>query len=433
MVRLMVIAGKNAKGIGDFLKQKGSFEVTNVFSSITANLDEIQNKIIKVEKTLYLYQPDNNIDIKRDMQNLKNLLQDGGFFDPGEIIFMIQEGQNVRQAVDYFNTVMKDVNYRKFQIKRHSPENMNYSTVYESLLGITESKNDRNTYRKLYRVERSSETSMAFSSSNDIDLHIEPFDYSKLVTHEEMKNNVVRADVGTIYRDTETALEKFTKPDLGELQVEPYLKPIDISLVTGENKSGVSTWTNILASSAKSDGKTVLIIDYSDNTDILTLLKNAMIPADEVSMLSLVRNTPVDNGSLHVCSVKNEFEEQIKMDLLLNLFYKKALSFDTILIVSPLKLLEDLVQLLTDRLTRLCFCFNPISSDMKILYQYYAYFEKLNTFLVLNESIQLNAMSGYVSAEKIKEVLPESTHIIKHKFYDTYNVGAKIFNVVSNI
>ena len=65
------------------MTERGTFEVPFYYESLSKNSNEIKNSIIKVDKMLYLYQPD-EISIRYDMGILKKLLDKSSFFDPGE-------------------------------------------------------------------------------------------------------------------------------------------------------------------------------------------------------------------------------------------------------------------------------------------------------------------------------------------------------------
>ena len=73
MSKLLIVAGKNSKNLRDFMTERGTFEVPFYYESLSKNSNEIKNSIIKVDKMLYLYQPD-EISIRYDMGILKNLL-----------------------------------------------------------------------------------------------------------------------------------------------------------------------------------------------------------------------------------------------------------------------------------------------------------------------------------------------------------------------
>ena len=89
MIKLLLVSSLRSKELGDFLTERGAFEVDGCYSSLSADVAEIQNQIIKVDKTLYLYQLDDegnsNVNIRADMQVLQGLLDNNTFFNPGEI------------------------------------------------------------------------------------------------------------------------------------------------------------------------------------------------------------------------------------------------------------------------------------------------------------------------------------------------------------
>ena len=93
------------------MTERGTFEVPFYYESLSKNSNEIKNSIIKVDKMLYLYQPD-EISIRYDMGILKNLLAKSSFFDPGEITCIVNGNPDENtKAIEYFKSVMEDVLY----------------------------------------------------------------------------------------------------------------------------------------------------------------------------------------------------------------------------------------------------------------------------------------------------------------------------------
>ena len=102
MIRLLVISTQQHKELSKFLVARGAFEIAGCYSSLSTNAVDIQNNILKVDKTLYLYQDDKDgtsgINIRSDMQMLQGMLQNNSFFVPGEIVFMTQNTLQGTQA-----------------------------------------------------------------------------------------------------------------------------------------------------------------------------------------------------------------------------------------------------------------------------------------------------------------------------------------------
>ena len=188
MSKLLIVAGKNSKNLRDFMTERGTFEVPFYYESLSKNSNEIKNSIIKVDKMLYLYQPD-EISIRYDMGILKNLLAKSSFFDPGEITCIVNGNPDENtKAIEYFKSVMEDVGYTNYQVKR-SESTMTYEDIYNQLLGVTESVKFKNKRKNVYRVENSNESKEVFLPELDTGLTIEPFDYESNRNYEKAKEN----------------------------------------------------------------------------------------------------------------------------------------------------------------------------------------------------------------------------------------------------
>ena len=81
------------------MTERGTFEVPFYYESLSKNSNEIKNSIIKVDKMLYLYQPD-VMSIRYDMGILKNLLAKSSFFDPGRRRLHKLSGKTFRKNND---------------------------------------------------------------------------------------------------------------------------------------------------------------------------------------------------------------------------------------------------------------------------------------------------------------------------------------------
>ena len=145
MIKLMLVAGENSEKLAMFLEQRGTFSV-EFWTPDLANVEELQNKIIKVDKMLYLYQTGNvSVNIKSEMHTLQALIHSDGFFDPGEIVFIAKESDETDVALRYFKSVMQSCHYSKYNIQILKDE-LSFSAIYSSVLGTSRSRNFTNTY-----------------------------------------------------------------------------------------------------------------------------------------------------------------------------------------------------------------------------------------------------------------------------------------------
>ena len=129
MIKLMIVAGRQSAKLAEHLNKTGAFRADYVYHSLAQNQEKIKNSIIKVDKLLYIYQPeeDNGVtSIREDMVILQKLIISDEFFSTNEVIFIQKSSSLSEQAADYFNTVMKECTAALRQ-ERHKKAQILYS------------------------------------------------------------------------------------------------------------------------------------------------------------------------------------------------------------------------------------------------------------------------------------------------------------------
>lgn len=79
MINIMLVAGDKTDKLAKFFKMRNAFSVSMACESLSSNVAQIKDSIINVNTLLYFYQ-ESSINIRTDMQILKELLSDNNFF-----------------------------------------------------------------------------------------------------------------------------------------------------------------------------------------------------------------------------------------------------------------------------------------------------------------------------------------------------------------
>ena len=419
MSKLLIVAGKNSKNLRDFMTERGTFEVPFYYESLSKNSNEIKNSIIKVDKMLYLYQPD-VMSIRYDMGILKNLLAKSSFFDPGEITYIVNGSTDENtKAIEYFKSVMEDVGYTNYQVKR-SERTMTYEDIYNQLLGVSESAK----FKNVYRVENSNESKEVFLPELDTGLTVEPFNYDSNRNYEKAKENASRTESGIEYTDSMKPMKKFVRPSFGSISFDSILHGNKTVCISGLAKSGITTWTCALATSAIDLGKSLLVLDYTDNQDIFDTMVLNRIKCKQIDMIELLQNCQVEKGVIGVCGLANEKERKVKSEFLQN-FFSRVDTFDYVFVVTSIDYMEKAVSIVGDMLSKLFLCTSVIQHDVELMNTYVEkVVKKAQTMVILNNVVKVMDDSILLDDKTCKEILANQCKVVSPITFEDLHLGA---------
>lgn len=433
MIKLLIVSSMKSRELGDFLAQRGTFEIADCYDSLSANVMNIQNSIIRVDKMLYLYQLDDNgnsnVNIRADMQLLQNMLQNTAFFSPGEIVFMTQNDEQCKQAERYFISVMESCRYEDYSVKKID-EKISFSAVYSSLMGITENLNFRNIYKPLWRAERGSDSSFAYEAQDDSDLLLEPFTFDNLKKFQNQRKLATKTASTFEIRDTaETEIEKFKSPTFGSIDVDPSVVNTNVSILTGKSKTGLSIWTGALAVSACHEGRSVLIIDYTSNKDLMATLQAYSIKFNKLKMQELLKSFAVDK-EIYVCKARNEHEENVKLEFIQYYFQKNASQFDEVLIAIDFAFFENVYRTVKGQLNKVLLTTVPKHADVVELQKYVKLLQGEEVVVIMNECIKMES-EAFLDQQGVKNLLAFfNPKVVKSFYFKSLQVKGNLYNKI---
>ena len=435
MIKLMIVAGNSTDKLADFLENRGTFSVQNRYDNFS-NLDEIQNEIINVDKLLYLYKDSENSDvsIKSEMQALKTLLGTSGFFTVREIVFMLGTSDESKTAIRYFTTVMQDCKYENYSIKQLQGV-ASYSAIYDSLMGVSESRDFNNSYKKLYRVERNSDSDLAYKAENNSDLVIEPFSYTGVSEYDSRKKIAAKVDSGNVFTDAkDSEMEMYDAPHFGELEYDGEFNASRVHLVTGDSKSGKTLWSTILAGSARTAGRTVCVFDFTSKLGTDTLLKQSNIAFEIKTMKELLYDAELAKDNLYVCSSSSEKENAIKFEFMQNLFTRPLKAFDDIFIIADLAESRRIADLLHDRIDDYLITVIQKTADLLIAAtEIDTVISKIPTvrpYVILNGVIMQSALLEQMQAKEAKELFGSDVTVVNGKLFSTLTFSKVLYESI---
>lgn len=409
MSKLLLFAGNNTSTIKDFMVENGTFDVPFSYESISKNINEIKNSIIKVDKMLYIYQPE--MSIRYDMSLLQNLLSKSNFFDPGEIIFIANGSSDDSKAIEYFQAVMKSCDYKNYRIKK-SDKNMTYAEIYDTLLGVSSSVKFKNKRKNIYRIENANDSKIAFLPDVNTDLLVEPFDYDNIINYEKAKEIAKRTESGIEHIDTMQEIKKYSRPSFQKINVSSILHKNKTIIVSGLPKSGITTWTCLLAMSSKDLDKSILILDYTNNQDVIDTLTINRIKYQKFRMVDLIGNYDVPRDVINVCSIDTENEDKVKFEFIQN-FFSKIDTFEYVFIATDINFVEKIIKIVGDSLSKLFLCTNVIKNDINYLNKVIErVYDTIEPMIILSNQIKVMDDSVLLDSSSCKELLSRDCKVI---------------------
>lgn len=292
MIKLMVIAGNNSKNLAKFLEQRGTFSVDYVYNNLADNAQDLLVSVLKVDKLVYVYQINEKtrqaeMNVRLDMQTLRSMLRHNKFFQAHEIVFLCNNSEYSLQAKQYFKTVMTECNVSSYHIG-YLDSMSSFSSVYDSLIGVSNVKDFKNSYRNLYRRNSDDDSKIAYEPGDDRKSIIEAFDYGRLDVWEEKVNLVDTIEDTTEIVDTAEG-ERKTIPNitLPGIETEDVISGGDLMIITGDGYETEEEWVKQLVSSAILNERQVIVYDFTKRQEVSSWLKDTLALAMPLDIIKL--------------------------------------------------------------------------------------------------------------------------------------------------
>lgn len=333
MVSMMLVAGGASKSLADFFEKRGTFAVTNKYTSLEENISEIQSQIIKVDKLLYLFNSEattGSVDIRMEMRLLGKLLKDSTFFNPAEIIFMLKAGENNDVAVKYFKTIVEDAKYDNYAIKVIEGK-LTYDVVYSSVMGISQVRDFNNTYRSIYKVSRDSTAELAYAAQDNQDMVVQLENNYRMNDYESHRDLLLRTSSRNDI-NLEQKSRNHAVVDISSVGVEKREPEHTVVVITGAGKSGKSIWTSVLSASAVDAGKKALVIDLTDNKDIGGFIGKTNVGCNTVSFKEFIEGNFTESI---VCCQPTADEQNVSVPFI-NYVLNEVFWYDEVFVVTEL-------------------------------------------------------------------------------------------------
>lgn len=428
MSKIFLVAGTITNSLAEYLNTREAVEVSIAYESLYANAKLINSSMIRVDKLVYLYQND-EISIRKDMEVLLTILQ-YNLNKIEEIIFLVKDSPNIETITNYFRTVTADSSYNNYVIKKFKGT-ISFPTIYDSVLGISESSGTTNKYTNIYRAERGEQSKEAYETSDDKDIKFEPFNYKSIMSMDNGKQIAIKTESGIpILDNPEQDLRKYPTISLETITVDSSSISANVLLFSGNPKSGSTTYSLAFAVSSAYANKKVLLINmcYYDSLSVsldINSIKYSNIDCKKI-ISSEVINSETD---ITVLTLDRHNNHKIRFDILLYLIRNKSkLDFDYIFLDVPLCDIYKTTEICSSYIHSIALSSQDIELELvATLDTIHGFLSDYNIFILLNNNINYQENFQHISAVKAKDFIGRNVTVVKPIELSDFDIDDTIY------
>lgn len=415
MINLIVIAGDQTDDLSEHLQSNSAFKVVFHANSLLGAKDEIQNSIIKADKLLYVYHK-NQMNIRNDMAFLRELFLSDSFFEVKEVLFIQKEDVDSEQAEKYFINIMQDVSNARKGSKKYNNEIeyyyktvknlLTFQSINEILLGVSQSAVVKNTISKFYRYEKGNSAKEVYVADKKQGAYVEPFNFDSLINHDRERQNMNTIQGVSIPTKSNDSWHQFEKMQLGDIDITDTQIYKNITVISGNAKTGKTTLACFLAASLENDGRKSLVLDFTANQDCDALITELCKKMKKRTVKDLLLSNASFEETIEFVNFDSNELYDLRMDVFILLLQKQLNSYEHVLIVAETKDLDEILYSAHESLNKILFCLTPLEKDvLTCKEQLMLMAADAELLVVLSDRIALNQYTKFLAPEKVKELL----------------------------
>lgn len=428
MLKVMLIAGDVTEDLSVYFNERGTLRVERKYKNLSGNYEDINGKIIDVDKLVYVYSDKGNMNIKKDMGTLKKLLKEANegtsFFNVKEINFFLQKTEHSDQVLKFFNSAMKEVDYTNISI-HESTQALTFIEVYNHLLGTSENNKIVNKHMQVVRKPKGSQIRNVYDPKKT-NVSIEPFKYDHIENYEKAKDNASKLGLEVSYHDDNVSITKFDKPYLGSLELENIFGRRNIYITSGLPRTGISTNTAVLAYSSTLANKSVTVVNTTQNNDTQDYLKEMGVKFTKFSMKKFVLTESLEHKNLlNLVNLPHNINDVRKEALGFILSNSSRITSDIIIIETDKDMLDYVLDVAKFRICRILFSCETLEKDINNLFSYINNLAtEYDIVLMLTELLREMKHCRRLTHEKIRERFNGEVKIMQPVRYDDFEIDA---------
>lgn len=403
----------------------GTLDVEGQYESLEMNMESLMNNNIRADKMIIVFREESGFNIKREIACLGKLIETNYFFRINEILLFSENNQYCLDGINYFKSAMESVGFNNYSVKVYE-DGISTAQIYRDVMGIVPDDFTTTSYTKVYRREIGSDSRVGYSPrrSKGPIVKASPDNYSAYNTYKE---NMKKTETGRVIVENDPK-----QIPVIDIQLEEYESKIDsirnINIFTGNSKSGTSVLASNVFVQSKSNN---LFIDLSKGLGSLRILKYM----DDDRVLETPPIEFIDNQDLLFDEFMSNNLKVIsynKKDKILD-YLKYVLSipnrvrFENIYIDCDIDDLEDIINLVDQRLRKLIFTTESCLEEYELLEPSIRRFSKFDSYLFLNDHLQLDEGYSPLVVSNVSAKYP-SLSIIQGEnlFLDNFNLDVFI-------
>ena len=362
-----ILVSTSCEKLKEFINKNsgGSVDIIECMESVYPNKSTLSNKLIRANKFIYVISDESNIN--KDLEAISSLLDVPAFFRIEEFYIIGINNESNTNACNLFKIILKEkgIDEPFINLFDNTPT---YEDVYNSFMGVVKDEDIiSNIKKKVY---------LSTKLEGDSKKGYVPIEYSKRMEI-DIPDNVSRYDKvkqSAINSETKRPITDSNPKPLPEIDVmisELNTKSLEsnkfITIVTGREKSGVSSYTFEIVKSMKREMEFINLIDlsfgygssmmcrYKLNKDIYSQIKNK----------DLFTGTVYSSKGINILTIPNTSSKNSKTG-----FVKYALSVPNrlpcskVVIDCPLDLLFDTIDICGTSIENIIICANNTKSEL---------------------------------------------------------------------
>lgn len=406
MIKLLIVAGSQTESLSDYIDKTsgGSVSIDYKFNSFGYDFEELSSTIVRADKLIYVIS--DNIDIRKELVNLYNLMTVQAFFKVGEIHLFVKSNDVLNETISNFQSIMSDLEFSNYKINTINGE-ISFTDIYKDVLGIvTEDGGQITKYKKVYRAVRNEQSKVGYDPTF-IRKNIVPVEENSAEVYEKVKEASVKSETGKVIRDADA--EEIPKIDLTSLvniDVSSRMHKQNIVIVVGNPKSGTSSFCSHLCMSLSNKVKTYLV-DLSRNCGSARTVIRKSDKYTLVDNRELLLGTEYNNLDLAVFNTATIKDRHIKLDYLKHLLsIPNRVRGDYYILDLDMDNLDDVLSLCDKRIHSIYFVSQEIHDELSLIkHKVNSLSDRYTSYLYLNNSIQFDSSFKRVESVSVKETI----------------------------
>ena len=405
----VMLVSKSHEKLEAFFAKQGSFEIVDSMESLASNLDRLLSNIIQVNKFIILV--NDAMDFASEIRALLALLNNpSALVRIDEVVFFFKSDLNSERIKNYIKVVGEHIktraasepNWYAPHVAMYELKALTLDVVYKELLGKSSSTTIDPKVELVYREERGSESRKDFESSEEY-IAISPYSKNTVDKYNALKEFLKKTENPNNLSALEVYIPEYEELKLTEFKRLGYGENKWV-LMTGDRRAGSTTHVTALAVSAAKAGKSVLIVDFTNNCDVCEHLKVASVSFCKLEPKEVLDNSiiTIDNA---ICVYANHDKEVLRTLLPYMQVRPNVFDRDVILISFDLEDLDLVLSCLNSKFCSLILSSLLFTNDIARLLAIDV--QNIKTVVWLNDNVasplRRNKLTSEIIIEKFKK------------------------------